>query len=555
MKGITYILSMSKSDKTLKCKIGLFLFTVFLFAAIPVWAQIDVISIAVSPDYASDSTVFAGTADCGVYKSTNGGITWTEMNGVNDAAFTISVSPNYLNDTTIFVGSYDGVYKSTNGGLSWSQMNNGLLSHLVYSIAISPNYANDATVFAAVSGSNSGIYKSTNGGQTWTRLNSGITSVFIYAVAISPNYANDSTIFAGTWGGYEGVYKSTNGGLTWAPINNGISFADRDVWSMAISPNYANDGAVIAHIGGSGSNLYKSTDGGLNWSKIAMFGGFVVISPNYADDLTIFAGHYKSTDDGQTWTQILSGEFFYQLAISPDYANDSTVFAAMGDYKGVYRSSDGGLNWTQMDTGLTPCDPYLEAVVQPNGGEIIPSGSSYTVQWNAPTEAVKFELQLTKNNGTSWALIAKNITNTNYNWTVPKPTANKTKCLVRITGYNSLGVMVFSDASDNPFTIEVAKLLSPDGGEILTSGNPHTITWRTNGTKKTVAKTKLKYSCDGGIIWKQIITLTGNPGSYSWNVSPVSTVKTQCKVKVVLKDTIGNTLGTDVSDVFFTIQP
>jgi hypothetical protein len=192
-------------------------------------------------------------------------------------------------------------------------------------------------------------------------------------------------------------------------------------------------------------------------------------------------------------------------------------------------------------------------ILSPNGEEVIPSGSTYSIQWSAPPEAVKFTLRYSINNGSTWKLIAKNVTGTSYDWTVPIPNNNKKNCLVKVIGFNAGGTKVGEDISDSTFTIEVVKLTLPNGGEILTSGTMHTITWTTNATKNPVASTKLFRSINGGSTWTSIKTLTGNPGSYNWTVPNVSS--SNCKVKVVLKDSSNVTVGSDVSDANFTIQP
>ena len=129
-------------------------------------------------------------------------------------------------------------------------------------------------------------------------------------------------------------------------------------------------------------------------------------------------------------------------------------------------------------------------VVTPNGGEIIPSGSTYAIQWGAPSNAVKFDLKYSINNGSTWKTIASKVTGTSYDWHVPVPSNNKTSCLVKVIGFDSSGKKVGEDISDSAFTIEVVKVTSPDGGEILKSGNTRAITWRTNGTDKTRGKCK-----------------------------------------------------------------
>lgn len=213
-------------------------------------------------------------------------------------------------------------------------------------------------------------------------------------------------------------------------------------------------------------------------------------------------------------------------------------------------------------TGISASGPIMTATLSsesvltllaPNGGETIPSGSIYTILWIAPSEAVKFDLIYSLNDGTTWHPIASGITSTSYNWAVPKPSNNKKKCLVKVIAYNSSNVEIKEDVSDLTFTIEVLRLTSPDGGENLISGSTCRITWITNATNKPLAKVKLFYSHNGGITWTLIKTIANNPGRYNWTLPNVSS--SNCKVKVVLKDASGKTIGSDVSDNFFTIGP
>jgi len=198
----------------------------------------------------------------------------------------------------------------------------------------------------------------------------------------------------------------------------------------------------------------------------------------------------------------------------------------------------------------------------PNGGEVIPSGSTYTIKWSAPANAVKFDLRYSLNNGTTWITIANKVAGTScntdkkcYNWRVPKPLNNNRTCLVKVIGFKSSGVKVGEDRSNSTFTIEVVKLISPDGGETLKSGSTHTITWRTNRTIRPVVSTKLFRTINGGSTWTLMRTLTGNPNpnSYNWTVPNLSS--SNCRVKVILLDSLGRIIGSDVSDKVFTIQP
>jgi hypothetical protein len=97
-----------------------------------------------------------------------------------------------------------------------------------------------------------------------------------------------------------------------------------------------------------------------------------------------------------------------------------------------------------------------------------------------------------------------------------------------------------------------AQVFSPNGGEIIASGSPYPIQWYADPRAE---KFKLLYSVNKGISWHPIATLTGSFESYEWTVPEVVKRKTKCKVKVVLKDAGGVTVGSDVSDAYFTIDP
>jgi hypothetical protein len=95
------------------------------------------------------------------------------------------------------------------------------------------------------------------------------------------------------------------------------------------------------------------------------------------------------------------------------------------------------------------------------------------------------------------------------------------------------------------------QLFSPNGGELIASGSRCPIQWYADSGAKEI---KLLYTVNGGTSWRRIATLAG-VRSYEWTVPEVVKRKTKCKVKVVLKGEGGVTLGSDVSDAYFTINP
>ena len=316
-------------------------------------------SLAVSPNYSTDQTLFAGTGGGGAFKSTDGGSNWSAVNtglANNLYVYSLAVSPAFATDHTLFAGTYGGgVFKSTDGGSNWSAVNTGLTNMYVYSLAVSPGFATDHTLFA---GSYAGVFKSTDGGASWSAANSGFpANTSIQSLAASPDFATDHTIFAGTRA--SGVYKSTDAGVSWSAVNTGLT--DMGIWALAVSPGFATDHTLFA---GTTTGVFKSTDAGASWSAVNtgltntdIDSNSLILSPNFATDHTLFAGTYgggvfKSTDAGASWSASgFSGVDIWALAISPNYASDNTIFAGPNSGS-VYKSADGGASWTAANSGF-----------------------------------------------------------------------------------------------------------------------------------------------------------------------------------------------------------
>ncbi|MCL5257097.1 MAG: hypothetical protein M1319_04795 [Chloroflexi bacterium] len=201
-------------------------------------------------------------------------------------------------------------------------------------------------------------------------------------------------------------------------------------------------------------------------------------------------------------------------------------------------------------------------VLTPEANEILESGSLYTITWGAPSDSVAFDLQYSLDGGLTYHEIDSKVPGASYQWTVPATNGNITTCKIRIMGYNAAGTKVSLGKSKLPFTIQVLKVVAPNGGETLVSGSLTPITWQVNATKKPVAKVVVSYTKNGGTTWKKIAAFTGSSWTSTetthtlkWTVPTVYMVKNACKVKVVLKDAAGLVIASDVSDAPFTIQP
>lgn len=168
--------------------------------------------------------IFAGTAAQGVYRSTDNGLNFVQINqglgttGLNPTSFTINTSGD------IFVGTVSGgVFRSTDNGNNWVQINNGITNIQILSLANKNGY-----IFAGTSGG--GAFRSTDNGANWVQINQGLAGEGLYIWSLAINSSGD--IFAGT---ADGVFRSTDNGANWVQINQGLT--STGVLSLAINSN------------------------------------------------------------------------------------------------------------------------------------------------------------------------------------------------------------------------------------------------------------------------------------------------------------------------------
>lgn len=307
-----------------------------------------------SPDFANDGTIFTSTWYA-VYKSVDAGASWRHIQPVAEDwwadmrfhGLSINISPNFAEDQTLVAGTNWGkIIRSTDGGESFVKVHEA--EDNVATIVFSPDFANDGTVFA---GDPYGINRSTDRGETWTftpltdpallgsvpisphhpedqreayefflRLERGKS--FASRLAVSPDFARDGIVMVG---GADGLFRSSDRGATWTRLQ-GPPFEGRSfIEAVAMSPDIANDGTVLITVRGRG--LFRSTDHGQTFAPIA---------PGLLDQ-QVQLGHY----DGVT-------PKFPTVVFSPDYADDGTVFGYQGTT--FFRSTDRGETWIALDT-------------------------------------------------------------------------------------------------------------------------------------------------------------------------------------------------------------
>lgn len=193
-----------------------------------------VTALAVDPQ--NSSVVYLGAAQGGVWKTTDGGNSWTPLtdNQPSLAVGAITIDPNDHN--TIYVGTGEptpgldnyygaGILKSTNGGQTWTHLGASVFTGLgIAKIIVDPNNSSNVYVAASLSGTTGpsqparGLFKSTDGGQSWKAL---LTCSKCFGASDLVMDANDSsTLYAAFWG--YGVFKSTDGGASWGQLTTGL---------------------------------------------------------------------------------------------------------------------------------------------------------------------------------------------------------------------------------------------------------------------------------------------------------------------------------------------
>jgi hypothetical protein len=196
----------------------------FLFCAVPAYSQ-EVSALAI--DARTPDTIYAGTRGGGVFRSTDGGGSWSPTGLPNGSVESLIV--DLQTPSTVYALAWGGILKSTNGGQSWSGVNRPNDEAVVTALAI--DLSNPSTLYAALQGayidewgllwSTGTVARSTGRGANWTfvSLSSGV-------LALTADPLDPSKLVAGTaqipgWMGpevYGDVFTSADGGATWNPL-------------------------------------------------------------------------------------------------------------------------------------------------------------------------------------------------------------------------------------------------------------------------------------------------------------------------------------------------
>jgi photosystem II stability/assembly factor-like uncharacterized protein len=337
-------------------------------------------SNAVSGVVGNDNLYYAGYTGGGVWKTEDAGLSWEN---ISDGFFKtgsvgdIAVSESDPNVIWVGMGEHavrgvmtsagDGVYRSLDGGSTWTHMGLNNTRH-ISDVIIHPTDPN--TIWVAAQGSvhgpnpERGIYKSTDGGTSWTQTlfvdeNTGASS-------LSLDVTNPRILYAATWehrrypwtvqsgGPGSAMYKSTDGGETWEKIVEGLP---KELGKMGVSVSRANPNRVYAIVETekSKSGLYRSDNGGENWrllstdqllSARSWYYMEVFADPLNADVVYVLnAPMMRSIDGGKSFSPVQVGHGdTHDLWINP--ANSSNMI--LGDDGGAEVTFNTGQSWSTL---------------------------------------------------------------------------------------------------------------------------------------------------------------------------------------------------------------
>jgi hypothetical protein len=235
------------------------------YATLGLRAPLTTAALALSPTFAQDRfqraegdrTIFAGAVG-GVLRSHNAGGDWIVAGLPSPPPFVtaLAVSPHYAEDGLVFAGTMeDGVLRSWDRGASWVAWNFGLLDLSVYALALSPDFAHDDTLYVGVE---SGVFRSNNGGRAWRETAFPMECAPVLSLAISPNFAADGVIFAGTEA--NGLWMSADRGVTWRALSGWET--PGPINALVLAPTYARQPSILAV---TDAALCLSHDGGASW--------------------------------------------------------------------------------------------------------------------------------------------------------------------------------------------------------------------------------------------------------------------------------------------------
>jgi photosystem II stability/assembly factor-like uncharacterized protein len=367
-------------------------------------------------------TSYVCTAGGGLWKSTDNGTTLLPIFDNQTAASTGAVAIAHSNSNIVWVGTGepantranswgDGVYKSTDGGKTWTHM--GLPeSRQISAIVIHPTRPD--TVYVAAMGyewgrnDERGIFKTTDGGKTWNKiLYVNDTTGFI---DLQADPKNPEVLYAAAWqrfrfgggdmaesGPESGLYKTTDGGRRWTRLTNGLPKEEMGKITVAVARH--NPKIVYAAIltgepaaGGKRTidtgGIFRSADGGASWQRMNS-----TMTSYYYDRINVDPG-----DDNRIWMPVFDlmvstdgGKTLVKANMKHVHNDQHGIWIDPRDPEHLIMGGDGGVNisynrgatWQQA---VLPIGQFYEVAVDNQDPYYVYGGMQDTGHWLGPSQ-------------------------------------------------------------------------------------------------------------------------------------------------------------------------
>ncbi|MEM7613137.1 MAG: glycosyl hydrolase, partial [Pseudomonadota bacterium] len=322
---------------------------------------------------------YAAISSGGLFKTENNGTTWTPLfDGEGSYALGVvelaPTNPNIVwvgtgeNNAQRSVGYGDGVYKSLDGGATWSNMglkNSGHISQ----IWIDPEDS-DIVLVAAQGplwrdGGDRGLYKTTDGGDNWTRIlavdeHTGINE-FVVDVRdsnriVASSYQRRRHVWTLINGGPgSGIHRTEDGGATWTEITSGLPKDNMGRIGLAAAITEPDRIYAIIEASDDEKGIYHSDDFGLRWEKRS---SHMTTSPQYYNELVVDPTNADRVFSPDTFTFVSKdgGYNWERLGIEHRHVDDHALWIdpelpehmIIGGDGGIYETFDDGDNWRHI---------------------------------------------------------------------------------------------------------------------------------------------------------------------------------------------------------------
>lgn len=373
------------------------------------------------------SALYAGAASGGLWRTTDGGTTWTSLLDRVGSQSVGAIALDPTDPNVIWAGTGEdsnwceeyfgiGLLRTTDGGATWETRNGapgadiGNLSAFA-SVLVDPRNRNRLVVGGSyadcVNGNYvwGGLYTSTDAGATWTAR---LPGAGIHDIERSRQ--NPDVLWATAENA--GLYKSTDGGDHWSlQTASGLLSGNIGRSEVAISP--LNDNYVFALFSGGGNQFWRTVDGGASWTKQATgstacdgqcwYNMTLAASPLSLH--TVYRGTvklYRSFNGGTAWTDMIGGwgsaqkvhQDIQELLIDPSLPNTIWV----GSDGGVWRSTDAGATFQSLNANLNLTQFYGIAI-HPTSDDILLGGAQDNSSLARPGPSNQWDLQMVTGDG------------------------------------------------------------------------------------------------------------------------------------------------------------